>query len=145
MKKLIVFISVLILAHIGYSQSLSARTYIERTSAGSKMGTSVGFENELGFEFGGFYQESMGNMEEGTSTRFYEREFFGIYGAAPLVQRASYDLKFQVRMGVSNRENFLITPSLLAKYHVFKIVSIGGGIGVRSFRPTFQGSITIKL
>jgi hypothetical protein len=150
MKKLIVFISVVTLAQIGYSQSLSARTYIERTSVGSKLGTAIGIENELGFEYGGFYQEaslmeSMMNKEETTLPRFYEKEFFGLYGAAPLVMRSNYDLKLQVRMGVSNGESFLITPSLLANYHVFKMVSLGGGIGARSFRPTFQGSITIKL
>ncbi|MFT6857340.1 MAG: hypothetical protein ACI9Z3_000947 [Roseivirga sp.] len=38
-----------------------------------------------------------------------------------------------------------MTPSLLANYHVLKMVSVGGGIGARSFQPTFQGSITIKL
>jgi hypothetical protein len=150
MKKLILFISVLTLAQIGYSQSLSARTYVERTSVGSKIGTAIGIENELGFEYGGFYQEatlieSMMNKRETTLPYFYEKEFFGIYGAAPIVQRASYDLKLQVRIGVSNRKNFLITPSLLANYHVLKMVSVGGGIGARSFQPTFQGSITIKL
>ena len=150
MKKLIAFTVIVLIAQIGYGQNLSLRTYVESTNVSSKMGTAIGFENDLGFEYGGFYQEStlMDNLikkETTTRPRLYEKEFFGLYGAAAIVQKASYDLKLQVRMGVVNREHFSITPSILANYHLFKSVSIGGGIGTRAFQLTYQGSITIRL
>jgi len=144
MKKLVTISILLFSFQLATAQRLNVTTYVEKTNIGIKGGTAFGFENHLGFEYGGFYQELFG-QERDELPRFYEKEFFGLYGAAPLMVRAKYDLKINVRMGVTNGENFLITPSLVANYQLMKIISVRGGIGARSFQPTFQAGINIKL
>jgi len=150
MKKLVTISILLFSFQLATAQRLNVTTYVEKTNIGIKGGTAFGFENHLGFEYGGFYQEAeltegLFGQERDELPRFYEKEFFGLYGAAPLMVRAKYDLKINVRMGVTNGENFLITPSLVANYQLMKIISVRGGIGARSFQPTFQAGINIKL
>ena len=105
------------------SQKIIVKTYFEQTHMSPKTGTSISFENSLGWEFGGFFQESslmesllMNEDELSQMPRFYEKEFYGAFFSVPVRRSERIDLKVQVRTGVTNGQNFLITPSLLADY-----------------------------
>jgi len=102
MKKLVTISILLFSFQLATAQRLNVTTYVEKTNIGIKGGTAFGFENHLGFEYGGFYQEAeltegLFGQERDELPRFYEKEFFGLYGAAPLMVRAKYDLKINVR------------------------------------------------
>jgi len=129
------------------AQQLTARTYVEKTNVNLKNGVGIGmlFANDA--EFGGFYQESagFGNSQEVQPSRLLEQEFFGIYGAYPLMNRRVFDVKYQVRTGVSNGQNFVITSSVLADVTLMNRIKLGAGVGTRGFRPTLQSSVTIVL
>ncbi|MEM9895365.1 MAG: hypothetical protein AAF789_03270 [Bacteroidota bacterium] len=152
MKKTILFtcFSVLMLSTV-FSQQLKITKYIERTHISPKIGTAIGFVNQYGWEYGAFYQEAsilestMSEERRSQLPRFYEREFYGAYFSAPLLYSGNLKLKMNVRTGVSNGENFVITPSLLSDYKVTRRITIGAGVGSRAFRPTLQGSISVRL
>ena len=139
------------------SQGFEVRTYVEQTIVGTKVGTAIGRETKasyrtpLSWEYGGFYQEAVDlsnapvNEVDKEAATVYEKEFFGLYGGVVLRDGNFINVRFNVRTGVTNRENFAITPSVLGQVKVLRSVRIGGGLGIRSFRPTYQGSITVVL
>ncbi|MEP1343809.1 hypothetical protein [Ekhidna sp.] len=134
------------------AQSVIIRTYVEKTHMSPKTGTSIGFENRFSWEFGAFFQEAslmesfmMSEDQREALPREYEEEFSGIYFAVPITVREKFVVKANVRTGMTNGENFAITPSILADYKPMKHVRIGMGIGTRSFRPTMQGSISFTF
>lgn len=129
------------------AQHTQVTTYIERTVVGPKVGTSIGYEFRDLVEVGGFYQKAIstatGNEPYGYS---FEKEFYGAYFSYPLMADIHHTtLKLNVRTGVTNGQNFLITPSVLANYHPIKNLSVGAGVGVRVLRPTLQASIKFSL
>ena len=138
------FVSVL---GIVTAQKMVVRTYIEKTVSSPKTGTSVGFENRFGWEYGAFFQNaSLMNAEaKANLPRTYEKDFSGIYFAAPFVRREKFMAKVQIRTGLVNSANFAITPSFFASYSPVKLIQIGGGVGVRTFSPAVQGFISFKL
>lgn len=153
MKKLI-SISVIILgiATQVLAQELRVSSYVETTSVSPKLGVSIGRVSEFGIEYGGFYQESK-ILEawlmsaEGTANlpRFYEKTFYGLFFNYPVVSSDNFDVLFNVRTGVVNKLYFVITPSFMANYKPGNRISLGAGIGIRSFRPTLQSSISINI
>lgn len=134
------------------AQKLVVKTYVEKTNMSPKTGTSIGFENKFKWEFGGFYQEAslmesimLTDEDLENLPRLYEKEFGGIYIAVPMTIREKYVIKAQVRTGVTNGENFTITPSVLADYMLADKIRIGMGVGSRGFRPTMQASVSFAF
>lgn len=146
MKTLIITLLLSLTVLMSQAQSIQTSTYLERTHFSPKMGTSLGFEFENQFEAGGFYQKAVdNNLAQEGSPAIIEEEFLGAYIACPLMMRRTTSLKINIRTGVSNGENFVITPSILAKYQPIPQISFGGGFGVRAFRPTLMASVCISL
>lgn len=146
MKKLTLIAAIIISSYAAQSQGLVSRTYVEKTSVGNKLGTAIGYSFSSQVEVGGFYQQSaafLGSPEN--MPRFYEKEFAGVYFNYPLSRWDKAGLDMNVRTGVTNGENFAITPSVLGYYQPFTPIKVGMGIGVRAFRPTLQASIAISL
>lgn len=147
-RKLIVlaFILLLVGASLAQSQGLQAKTYLEHTHVSPKFGTSIGYVFSDHIEVGGFFQRASEIAEPETGRPLQsENEFYGAYFAYPLVAGEHAAIKFNVRTGVSNGENFVITPSIMTSYHPLKNLAIGGGIGVRAFRPTYMATISLRL
>jgi len=148
MKSLRTFLTIFIL-FIGlssFSQSFEATTYIEQTHIGPKLGTAIGYTFKSDMELGGFYQNAAGtNVRSESSYQTYEKEFYGMYVNYPLTGNDKIDLKFNIRTGVTNGQNFLITPSLLTNFKPSKFISFGAGVGVRCFRPTLQACLKINI
>lgn len=150
MKKL--FITTLVFAAVlgtVSAQKLIVKTYVEKTHMSPKTGTAIGFENRYLWEYGAFFQEAslmesflMSEAAKEALPRHYEKEFAGIYFAVPVMSREHFTVKANVRTGVSNGENFVITPSLLADYKLAEHIRLGMGVGSRAFRPTLQGSLS---
>lgn len=149
MKTLFTFTTILLLfaPSIVSSQSFKASTYMEQTHISPKLGTTVGYSFDSQIEIGGFYQSaSTGQSRNSESTsREQEEEFFGAYFSYPVATGEKTGLQFNIRTGVVNGENFLITPSLLGNYRIMKTVSVGAGVGIRTFRPTLQAGIKLNL
>ncbi|WP_370087437.1 hypothetical protein [Ekhidna sp.] len=134
------------------AQKVVVRTYVEKTNMSLKTGTAIGFENKFNWEYGAFFQEaslmesfmmSKEDLEE--LPHMYEKDFVGIYFAVPIVSREQYLVKANVRTGITNGENFVITPSVLADYKPIKHLIIGMGVGVRGLRPTLQASVALSF
>jgi len=152
MKKVLVIISSFLIASATMGQRLVTSSYVEYTSVSPKTGLSIGAVNYYGWEYGGFYQDAkvlesvlMSETKLSKLPRRYERVFYGAYFTVPLTNLLSGELKLNVRTGVINNENFVITPSLLADFRLNQLLSVGGGLGVRALAPTVQTRITIKL
>lgn len=146
MKKILTILT--LLGTLGaMAQELTATSYVERTVAGSKMGVSMGFTFPYGITVGGFHQEAsrLLDTKENRSVWNYERAFSGAYLVCPVKDYEKVGLDVNVRMGVSNGQNFLITPSVWGSYQPFKLINVGVGVGVRSFRPTYQAGISLRL
>tara|TARA_Y100000310_G_C20681223_1_gene816075 strand:+ start:2327 stop:2899 length:573 start_codon:yes stop_codon:yes gene_type:complete len=146
MKTIFTTFALVALTTVVFGQDISLNSYVEQTEVGPKVGTSVGYYGKSGIEVGGFYQKAVeGTAPEGASPWNYEKEFYGAYFTYPVVSGYLFDLGFNVRTGVSNDENFVITPSILTSISPIQQIKIGAGLGVRAMRPTIQGSITIRL
>lgn len=147
-RKLIVLALILMLFGVSLvkGQGFQAKTYIEKTHVSPKFGTAIGYVFGDQIEVGGFFQRaSVQEQAEYGRPLQSENEFYGAYFAYPLLSGKTAHLKLNVRTGVSNGENFAITPSLQASYQPLKFLSVGGGIGARAFRPTYMATISIKL
>ncbi len=153
MKKLLL-LSLVLIAVIGTAsaQKVIVRTYIEKTHMSPKTGTAIGFENRFKWEYGAFFQEAslmesfmMTEEELEALPHQYEKEFAGVYFAVPIISREQFVVKANVRTGMSNGENFVITPSVLADFQPIKHISIGMGVGSRAFRPTLQASVALSF
>ncbi len=153
MKKqlLILLFFVAVLASAS-AQNLVIRTYVEKTHMSPKTGTSIGFENRFQWEYGVFFQEAslmesfmMSDEDRDNLPRNYEREFTGLYFAVPIVSRDSYVIKANVRTGMTNGQNFAITPSVLADYKLARYIRLGMGVGSRNLRPTLQASVAFSF
>ena len=128
------------------AQTLSMSTYVEQTKVSPKLGTRVGIEfvNQIGL--GGFYQKSAIALEaEYGRPMTSENVFYGMYFGYPLMNRGAMDLKLNIRTGVTNGENFTITPSVQSSFRLLQKVSLEAGVGVRSFRPTAMAGLRINL
>lgn len=129
------------------AQSIKAGSYMERTFSSPMVGTSITYEFKGRAEIGGYAQRAM-NVAGGESADGYQRtetEFYGAFFAYPLVYSEKASLKFNARAGLVNGENFLITPGLTASYSPYSVITLSGGVGVRSFLPTLMGQIQIRL
>jgi len=130
---------------------LVATTYIEQTSVSPKGGTAIGVVFKNAMSVGVFYQESkvvkglMGQEQYLALPSDYEKEFYGAYFTAPIDDQGLIGFDVQIRAGISNGENFVITPSLLSSLKLTRSIELGAGVGVRAFRPTVQSSLTIKF
>lgn len=149
MNKFIASASLIILLHVGaIGQQLQASVYLEQTHISPKLGTAIGyqFNGAYRFEVGGFYQKSTIELhaEAGRPLKS-ENEFYGAFFAYPLLDGKWTSVKVNIRTGVSNGENFVITPALLADIKPLKHIHLGGGIGIRSFRPTYMATVKFNL
>ena len=135
-----------VLFSYAFAQQLFVGSYVENTCINAKLGTRIGLLTNQEFEVGGFYQsESKIFQSEENKPLFYEKEFFGVFMAAPLLVRDHYQLKLNVRTGAVNKINFAITPSIVMDYKLFNQVSLNGGIGVKALKPTLQAGIRINI
>ncbi len=146
MKKPIILLSIIFFSAAAYAQSFIAETYVERTKSSPKIGSSIGYQFAGKFEIGGFIQKSTVIFvpEIGIPLE-NENNFYGAFFSYPLKSTRKLDLHVRVRTGVSNDQNFTITPNLSASYTPTKLISVSTGVGVRSFRPTLMASIKINL
>ncbi len=149
MKTLTTLITILLIAITfdATSQSFIASTYMEQTHVSPKLGTTIGYSFDSQIEIGGFYQNASSDLSKNSESTSLEQEeeFYGAYFSYPVVDRAKTGLQFNIRTGVVNGQNFLITPSLLGNYKIMNNISVGAGVGIRTFRPTLQASIKLNL
>lgn len=144
--KTLLTISVLLFSGFIYGQGIKASTYMEYTSVSPKAGTSLSYFFKDQIEVGGFYQKSTVEIqrEEGRPL-CAEVEFFGAYFGYPLMVTEKSKINFDIRTGVTNGQNFTITPSISLHHSPIKFISLGVGVGVRSFKPTGVISISFLL
>jgi hypothetical protein len=144
--KTILPIILILVSFLSVGQGLEASTYIERTVVSPKLGTSIGYVFDNNFEVGGFYQQSAeGISSEQPKPFLYEKEMYGAFVACPLVASRKANLKLNIRTGVSNGENFVITPSFQGNFQAARMVTLGAGVGVRALRPTMMASLKINI
>ena len=135
----------IVIIHQVQSQYLTARTYLESTVVNEKIGTSIDYQFIGGYQLGLFMQRSATRLSE-MNPGYYEREFYGISASYPLTQgMKKLNLDLNTRIGLVNDQNFIISPSLLASYTPYKILTFGAGIGARLFRPTFMVSVGFNM
>lgn len=143
--KTIITISLFILVSTIATAQQSIDTYQETTNKGVKQGISAGWNftvdnygyNPYKIAFGGFYQHAVLSKSNSEQTQKIERVFTGVYVEGQIVNGKRLDLWFNTRVGVQNSENFLITPSIKAKYQLVKNLEVYTGVGTRGFKnPT---------
>ncbi len=146
MKKLTLLTITILLINGLNAQDITAKSYIEQTAIGNKLGTAVGYLFPCKVEVGGFYQKNAEfiNTQEITE-RFYEKEFAGMYLNLPLKHHGKINLDLNIRTGAVNGQNFVISPSLLGSYSPVRALKMGIGLGARMFRPTLQAALSLRL
>ncbi len=129
------------------AQNLFTSSYIEKTHVSPKAGIQVGYRFSTNHEVGIFYQKEvdMPGSREAKKPRFYEKEFLGVNLSAQLISFHKVNMLIDIRIGVINKENFGLTPSLKFDYEIIKRVHLNAGIGARTFTPTYQGGIKIDI
>lgn len=135
-------------ASVVQAQKVVFSSYIEKTHVSTKAGHLLGFESKSQIELGAFFQQhtpSLNNEGADQIPRRFEEDFAGIYFGSVVHKWTWADIKARVRTGLSNGENFVITPSMHLEAKPAKWARVGLGIGTRSFRPTLQTSFSIIL
>lgn len=136
---------VLLITNSIFGQQPFVQTYIERTVAGTKHGLLSGYEWQKGYELGGFYQAEIKQISDPEVREpVYEKEFFGVYAANTLLEKTSFSLKMGARVGVTNRENFAIVPSVMMRYHQSRHLDLDAGVSVRCISPSIHLGIRLK-
>jgi hypothetical protein len=119
---------------------------VERTHIGPKVGTATTYEFANLMEVGIFYQQATTKLEaEYGRPLMVENQFMGITMAAPLLSAGPILVKLNVRTGISNGQNFVITPALLGSLKILKRIDFQTGVGTRNFKPTLVASASFKL
>ena len=131
----------------GYAQNLFTSSYVEKAKVSPKAGISIGYQFASNHEISIFYQKEvdMPGGRDDVKPRFYEKEFFGINVASQLLSFHRLKAIMDIRIGVTNKSNFAITPSLKLDYEFINRFHIQAGTGVRSFNPTLQGGLRIDI
>lgn len=148
MKRKLYLVAILVGAGLfAKSQELFTTSYMEKTQVSPKLGIQVGYKLKGGYTIGGFYQKAieLPTNQETTKARFYEQAFYGVVLGTTLYNHKNVDIDLNVRTGVSNGLNFIITPSAIVDYRLGKMIHLKGGVGVRSFRPTYMAGISIHM
>ncbi len=148
MKRKLYLVTLLVGASLfANSQEVFTTSYMEKTSVSPKLGIQVGYKLKGGYTIGGFYQKEveLPMNQEVNKPRFYEKELYGLVLGANLYSYKGLSVDFNVRTGVSNKTNFLITPSTIVDYRLAKMIHVQGGVGMRSFRPTYQVGISVHM
>lgn len=147
--KMLLYLMLVLTFEICTSQDLKLETYIEKTHVSPKAGIRFIFVGRDRLEMGAFYQRHtyIEWKEQSTLPRFHEKEFYGLRLGYPLVTayNQSYSIKFHVRTGMVNNQNFIITPSITSALQFWKIFNVGVGVGMRAFRPTMIGSLGLRI
>ncbi len=153
--KILIAITLFIISTSIDAQSLTLSSYMEQTRVSPKIGTSVGYQfvSEYAYtdfifaaEVGGFYQQEVSTVSgENAKKRHREKSFFGIYMETPLVYLNKFSMGLNVRTGIQNKENFMITPSIKAKYQPADFISFSAGMGARCMQPTMLLDVKISL
>ncbi len=145
--KIAIIITILLSTQTAYGQTVVTSTYLEQTQISPKLGYSIGYQfHESPVELGAFQQRSMTMLDgDHAGPTDYEKDFTGLYMNYEMLQNRLLTLCFKIRTGVSNGENFVITPSVMGDYQIFRKVQLSGGLGVRAFRPTLLSGIKITI
>jgi hypothetical protein len=149
MKKLIATLTFLALGASFTFAQVNARLYTEVTHVSPKLGTAItysvpGYIGDI--ELGVFYQKSaseVGDPSEAFQTP-YEKEFYGILTSFTMLDKQIFELDIDIRTGMANGSNFVVTPSVRGGLKMGKI-SLSAGIGTRCFRPTYTAGISVKF
>ena len=147
MKSLLLTTLLLLAIYQSNSQGLFTNSYMETTNVGPKAGVQVGYQFKTGHEASIFFQKEVPAItrQETDKPRFYEKEFYGLCLATKLLDFSRFNMVFDSRIGIINKVNFVITPSIKCHYKILSKIHLMGGIGVRSFNPTIQGGIRIEM
>ena len=149
MKKLILTLAIFAFgASLGYAQ-VNARLYTEVTHVSPKIGTAItysvpGYIGDI--ELGVFYQKSaslVGNVNEAMQTP-YEKEFYGLLTSFTMLDKPLFELDVDIRTGMVNSSNFVITPSVRGGLKLGKL-SLNAGIGTRCFKATYTAGMSVKF
>lgn len=146
--RLIIGIGAILAINLASAQQIVGTTYVEKTHISPKLGYAIGFViSDLQMEVGAFHQNTITKIDlsESYMAQFYERTFSGIYMNYPVLSHRGFDVKFNIRMGVTNKENFAITPSVKLDYQLIRNLKITTGIGIRAFQPTYQSGIALNF
>jgi hypothetical protein len=149
MKKLISTFAILALGASFTFAQVNARLYTEVTHVSPKIGTALtysvpGYIGDI--QLGVFYQKSaavVGDPNEAMQTP-YEKEFYGLFTSFTMLDKQMFELDLDIRTGMANGSNFVITPSVAAGLKLGKL-SLNAGIGTRCFRPTYTAGISVKF
>ena len=148
MKRKLYLVTLLVGASLfAKSQELFTTSYMEKTRVSPKLGIQVGYKLKGGYTVGGFYQKEveLPMNQEVNKPRFYEKELYGLVLGANLYSHKNLSIDLNIRTGISNKTNFIITPSSIIDYRLGKMIHVQGGIGMRSFRPTYLAGISIHM
>lgn len=150
MKTIILSLTILSLAVSVASAQVNARLYTEVTHVSPKVGTAVtyslpGYIGDI--ELGVFYQKSAAQIGDPTETMQtpYEEQFYGLWTSFTMLDKPRYELDLDIRTGMVNSSNFVITPSVRGAFKLGQKLNINLGIGTRCFRPTYTAGISVKL
>lgn len=133
------------------AQGITASTYIEQTKVSPKLGYMIGyhFGSEYGIEVGGFIQNEMQSPGQTTDTEYYmqrrETSFAGMYFNYPAYMGNKFEVTIQIRTGVVNAENFVITPSVEGSYKLTQKLLVSAGVGTRCFTPTLMSRVAWRF
>lgn len=149
MKKLTLIIaafSFLFVANQGFAQ-IGGQQYTEITKNAAKIGTTLtyGIPGRVGdIQVGAFYQtvtDTPAAGESGSGFTSIEEKFYGLFTSFTIADSRLFEADMNVRLGLANDEYFVVTPSAMGYIKPNSNLRIGAGLGVRSFTPTFMGSI----
>lgn len=149
MKKLTLIIaalSLLFLANQGMAQ-IGGQQYTEITKNAAKIGTAITYSmpGRIGdIQVGAFYQtvtDVPASGEFNTSYTSIEEKFYGLLTSFTFANGRLFEADMNIRIGLANDEYFVVTPSAMGYVKPHPKLKIGAGLGVRSFTPTFIGSI----
>lgn len=148
-KPILSLILIAMTASLGFAQ-INARLYTEVTHVSPKMGTALSYSipGYIGdIELGVFYQKSASEVGDPNENmqRNYEKEFYGVLTSFTMIDKQIFELDIDIRTGMVNSSNFVITPSVRAGLKLGQKLSINAGVGTRCFRPTYTAGLSVKF
>lgn len=142
MKKNILVLFWLMASCAGYSQKLYLSPLLEKTVAGPQYGLSSTFQLKSGWGIGGFYQFSLQKQTDAVNP---SNTYFGLTVNAPLARTEKLNLYGNARMGLVNKQFFVMVPGLETEINIYKHISLSALMSMRMSYPSAGVKINMKI
>ncbi len=142
MKKYSIFLLLLLLVKVSFSQQFSAQAFLQQTVLGAQSGYGIRYQNSKEFGVGILYQNSLKSSKETNQSDYI---FYGVETLIPLTKCHKVRLFLTPKIGFVNQVFFVVIPEIETKIEISDRFSTGITAGIRARQSAVGARLIMKI